>query len=226
MSVSVLLICLGLVIRVSATSGEVAVKKGDWVKYNVVESNLPNVPQGSWDRFDFVDVTGIHISVNMTLHYPNGTDFNLQDDFDINDSDFVSLFESIVIPTNLGVGDECAAGTATGRMATIENETTRVYAGASRTVIGGTDHYGSTFYWDKQTGVMVESNYYQMLSLTAIETNMWSNGGLLGLDLWVWGAIIAAILAVIVGVGLGLRRRGSSKSRQLPRPETPPPPPP
>ncbi|MFZ0966404.1 MAG: dockerin type I domain-containing protein [Candidatus Bathyarchaeia archaeon] len=84
-----------------------------------------------------------------------------------------------VIPANRTTGDSIYM-TGYGTV-TIAGETTRTYAGASRTVVYASfSQYGTqlTYYWDKQTGVMVEASaVYPQLNMTATgratETNMW-----------------------------------------------------
>ena len=82
-----------------------------------------------------------------------------------------------VIPANSKTGDSIYISSY-GNV-TIAGETTRTYAGASRTVVYASfSQYGTqlTYYWDKQTGVMVEASTISggiTGTAKATETNMW-----------------------------------------------------
>jgi hypothetical protein len=117
--------------------------------------------------------------------------------------------------------------------ATIEGESTRSYAGASRTTIYASfSQYGTqlTYYWDKQTGAMVEvSGDWGDVTLagTATETNMWQAGPPEEAQTR-WPLIIGIIIVVaVIGVTAvfyvrrmhlkNVRKRVHSKRRRHPR---------
>jgi hypothetical protein len=101
---------------------------------------------------------------------------------------------------------------------TIAGETTRTYAGASRTVVYASfSQVGTqlTYYWDKQTGVMVEASVVSgsvTATARATETNMWQAqpSGLLGLltDPTIQYILIIAVIAIVTSViFFAIRRR-------------------
>jgi preprotein translocase subunit YajC len=108
-----------------------------------------------------------------------------------------------VIPANLTVGDSVYI-TGYGNI-TIAGETTGTSAGASRTVVYASfSQYGTqlTYYWDKQTGVMVEATVVSGTmtgTAKATETNIWQPE-LFGLDPILLYSLIMVIIVVVVAV--------------------------
>jgi hypothetical protein len=94
---------------------------------------------------------------------------------------------------------------------TIEGETTRTYAGASRTVVyASISQYGTqlTYYWDKQTGVMVEASTTSggiTATAKATETNMWEAAPI-WMQWWLW-AIVAVVIVALAGAVYLLKKR-------------------
>lgn len=86
-------------------------------------------------------------------------------------------FSGLIIPANMAIGDFIEIS-GYGNV-TIIGETTRTYAGASRTVIYANYTMGPAeymWYWDKQTGVLVEISMLSgsmTMTAKATETNMW-----------------------------------------------------
>jgi len=159
-------------VRVSAPP-EVGVKAGDWIRYNYTVTGAPpgtTLPQ--WMKVEFLSVEGTTATVRVTMHMSDGSEQNQTMAFDA-----VAGGEGIVIPVNLTTGDSIYIS-GYGEV-TIEGETVRTYAGAKRTAI-----YTSftlyeiycTFYWDKETGVLVELSQISggmNVTIRATETNMW-----------------------------------------------------
>ena len=136
---------------------------------------------------------------------------------------FDTLF-GFVIPANCTTGDSIImGGDGFTFNVTIDGETTRSYAGAKRTVVYASfSQYGSqlTYYWDKETGVMVEASTTSggiTGTAKAAETNMWEGepGALSGQWLWILVVIVVAVVAAGSAVLLWRRRKG-------PLPEVPP----
>lgn len=160
------------------------VKAGDWIKLDYTVSGAPsgsNLP--TWIRLDFKTVEGTMATAKMTLHMADGTEQTSTVSLDISGKGGAALPVLLggVIPANSEVGDGFSF-TGMGSF-TLEGETTRTYAGASRTVLYthvsmlGTD---LTYYWDRQTGVMVEtSGTSGGMNVKAVgsETNMWAASG-------------------------------------------------
>ena len=158
---------------------EVGVKAGDWIKVEYTVSGWPSgQPYPEWLKVEFLTVEGINITVRVTMHMSDGTEQNATVPVIIGSGGGEAFgLSGFVIPANLTVSDPVYI---TGYdNVTIEGETTRTYAGASRTVVYASfSQYGTqlTYYWDKQTGVMVEASTTSGgITATAkvTETNMW-----------------------------------------------------
>jgi len=116
-----------------------------------------------------------------------------------------------VIPANSKTGDTIYMS-GYGNV-TLDGETTRTYAGASRTVVYASfSQYGTelTYYWDKETGVMVEASTISggmTGTAKATETNMWEATTSPFWMQWWFYAIVAAGIVALVGVVYFLKKR-------------------
>jgi len=198
----------------------VGVKGGEWIKYELTVSGTPPNPMPQWVKLEILNVTGTTVNLRMTTHMPDGTENNQTGTIDVLAGS--AILPGLVIPTNSKAGDSINMGPMGS--ATIAGETTRTYAGASRTVVYSSfSQYGTqyTWYWDKQTGVAVEAmttstSFTSTAKATA--TNMW--GGGFGFDWWLWVIIILVVVGAITATALILRRR---KPPVTPLPPPPPP---
>jgi hypothetical protein len=162
-------------VTVYASTGTIGVKTGDWIKLEFTANvTLPGViPE--WIRLEFLSVVGSQASVEETIHMSDGTEQNFTVNGDIMAGDLV-----FVIPANMTTGDSMTLN-GFGTIV-IAGETTRTYAGASRTVVWtNIEESGTqlTYYWDRQTGIIVEvdetsTSPPMTVSYKAVETNMWS----------------------------------------------------
>lgn len=183
---------------------QVGFKAGDWIKYDYAISGAPpGTPLPQWIKVEFLSVEGTAVSVRATMHMPDGTEPSETMTIDVatGEGTFGGL-SGFAIPANSKAGDSInliGYGTLT-----IAGETTRTYAGASRTVLHASiSQYGAqlTFYWDKQAGVMVEaSGTSDGMTVTAkvTETNMWQAGPSAPTN---W-PLIAGVIGVIVVIGI------------------------
>ena len=131
-----------------------------------------------WLKVEFLSVEGTNATVRVTMHMDDGTEQNATAPVDIVGGGGEAFgLSGFVIPANLTVGDVVYIS-GYGNV-TIVGEKTGSYAGASRTVVyTGFSQYGTdlTYYWDKQTGVMVEASTTSgTITGTgkATETNIW-----------------------------------------------------
>jgi len=216
---------------------QVGVKAGDWIKYDYTITDAPpGTPIPTWLKVEILSVEGTTVTVRLTMHMSNGTEGSETLTLDVARTlvyDTGGTFDTFfgfgfVIPANSTVGGdfiyiillspEFMLGTQ------IDGETTRTYAGASRTVIYATfsyigDRYGNNplkYYWDKQTGVMVEASA-TLDSMTATakatETNMWeaaperAEGEVpFWMQWWLW-AIVAVVIVALAGAVYFLKKR-------------------
>lgn len=204
-SLSIILLIM-LIASSLLTSGvlavySVGVKKGDWIEYTEKITGTPtaeyNVTGG---RMEMTGVVGDSINMSVQTYYANGTVWNEPHVYV--DLSTGTIGDGFFIPTNYNVGDKFYGkfqGTMT--MASVEQ---RKEAGAERTVVSASAN-GTTYFWDRQTGIMVAaaSNMtgYTMYTETSA-TNLWQPQ-VLGLDLTEFYTIIIAVavaLAVLVAV--------------------------
>lgn len=210
------IVCIALIasmfslILIPGGFAAIGVEEGDWIKYDYTVTGAPSgTPLPTWIKLEFLSIEGTTVTIRMTMRYSDGTEQNQTMSGDVaTGSGDLSGF---VIPVNLKVGDPINIGYY-GNVE-IAGESTRTYAGGSRTVVYASfSQNGSpaTYYWDKQTGVLVE------VSVTsggvggtakATETNMWQATSF-WMQWWLW-AIIAVGIVILVGVVYSLKRRKS-----------------
>jgi len=178
-----------------SSEAQVGVKAGDWIKYDYAFTGAP--PAGTslptWMKVDFLSVEGTNATIRLMMHMSDGTE---QDQ-----TMTVSIGDIYFIPANCTAGDFIYIN---GNI-TIAGETTRAYAGARRMVVYASfPEYGTerfTYYWDKQTGVMVEISATSAgrlwWNLKATETNMWQAVPF-WMQWWFWIIAVWAIAGIVV----------------------------
>jgi hypothetical protein len=243
-TLAILVASIVLPTLVRAVDYNVGVKAGDWIKYGQMSitwsgngtepSYITEEKKMDWGKIEVENVTGTTIGLNMTSHYNNGTETSATGSIDLNSSTMSG--SRFLIAANLKSGDPLATQP---NSPTINQTITRIYAGASRNInvlditAVSTSVYGNQtvtgkFYWDQNTGVMVEydvkgpdysnSGAYTETSMKATETNMWSVdllGTLSDNLIYVIAGII--IIIAVIAAAIALRRK---------KPSPPPPPPP
>jgi hypothetical protein len=182
----------------AAASFSLGVKTGDWIEYDVQGSLSPEYGL----KLGFLNVTGTSLAMEVTQSTLTGALLNHTENIDFaTNQDFPIAFlraHAYLIPNGSEVGDTVDLGVEFGNR-TILSETTGTYAGVTRNVACCNftlelNQY--TFYWDKQTGVLVEaimSHDTASNSLSAIDTNMWT-----GWSGWLLWPIIGAV--IILGI--------------------------
>ncbi|MGD0203138.1 MAG: hypothetical protein ABSC20_04445 [Candidatus Bathyarchaeia archaeon] len=174
----------------------VGVKKGDWIKYQVtVTGNPPPDENITWARMDITGVQGETININVQTGYANGTIYP-ENGITLNLATG-AIGDGFFVPTNLTPGDQYRTEyegtiniTSVGQIEA---------GGAERTVLSGVSSQ-TTYYWDKQAGIMVAATSnltgYTIFTKTS-GTNIWQPQ-ILGLDLTVFYTLIVAVIAVVV----------------------------
>jgi alpha-tubulin suppressor-like RCC1 family protein len=165
-------------------SVQLGVKAGDWIKIEYKITGWPaGQPYPEWLKLEFLSVEGTSANVRATMRMSDGTEQSDTVPVDVGAGGGEAFgLSGFVISANLTTGDYVYI-TGYGNVA-IEGETTRTYAGARRTVVYASisqsvPYQGEvqlTYYWDKLTGVMVESSTtYADITATAkaTETHMW-----------------------------------------------------
>jgi len=189
----------------------VGVKAGDWIQYRVTETGNP-IPayNVTWGRMDIISVQGEKITVNVLTEFGNGTLFP-ENGITLNVATG-AIGDGFFVPVTLNPGDRYSTEyegtiniTSVGQIEA---------GGARRTVLIGVSSE-STYYWDKQTGIMVAatSNLPGCVMHTKTSaTNIWAPEILslsqsLFYSLIVGAAAIALILAAIMLVVWRRKRR-------------------
>jgi hypothetical protein len=202
---------------------EAGVKAGDWIKVDYAITGAPSgTPLPQWLKVEFLTVEGTNATVRVTMHMSDGTEQNATAPVDIVDGGGEAFgLSGFVIPANLTAGD-IVYMSGYGNV-TIAGETTRSYAGASRTVVyASLSQYGTqlTYYWDKQTGIIVEASTTSG-SMTgtgkATETNMWQATPGFPIDPIMLSAPIAIVVVAVIALFLIRRRK---KPIEAMKPET------
>lgn len=224
-----------LVCEVQSTQGEqiLGVRVGDWIILNQTVAYTPSPgPIPRWTKLEFLSVEGTTLSVKTTTHKSDGTEQNGTFTLDT-ETGYASpnTYSGLVIPASSKPGDAVYVGGAGST--TIAGEETRTYAGVSRTVLRAaisTTNIASVFYYDKLTGVLVESSgTWSGLTMTmkATETNMWQ-ASVFGIQVEPWQLYVLAALAIIAVVGVSsfiILKKRASKKVATPTAVPPPPPP-
>lgn len=194
---------IALIVTVSFTAVAfadpiVGVKKGDWIKYQVTATGNPPPDENiTWARMDITGVQGETIDINVQTGYANGTIYP-ENGITLNLATG-AIGDGFFVPTNLTPGDKYHTEyegtiniTSVGQIKA---------GGAERTVLSGVSNQ-TTYYWDKQAGIMVAatSNFpgYSIITKTS-GTNIWQPQ-ILGLDSTVFYALTTAIAVVIVAI--------------------------
>jgi parallel beta-helix repeat protein len=138
---------------------QVSIHAGDGIKYEyTVIGAPPELPVPEWLRIDFLAVEGTTATARVTMHMSDGTEQNQTMTFDVVGDGTPGAMLGLFVPANLTTGDSFYM--SGNGYVTIAGETTRTYAGFVVTVVyANFSQYGTqlTYYWDKQTGIMVES---------------------------------------------------------------------
>jgi hypothetical protein len=170
-------------------------------------------------KVEFLSVEGTNVTVRVTMHMSDGSEQNATMPVDVVGGGQAFGLSGFVIPANLTVGDVVYMS-GYGNV-TIAGETTGSYAGASRTVVyAGFSQYGTqlTYYWDKQTGVMVEASTTSGTMTgtgKATETNLWEPASGFPIDPTLLYIVIAVVI-VAAAVFLVMRRRKASTEGTAP----------
>jgi parallel beta-helix repeat protein len=199
---------------------QVGVKTGDWIKIEYTITGWPaGTPYPLWLKVEFLSVEGTSATVRVTMRMSNGTEQNATVPVDVVAGGQAFGLSGFVIPANLTSGDIIFMS-GYGNV-TIAGETTRTYAGASRTVVYASfSQYGTqlTYYWDKQTGVMVEASTTSGTMTgtgKATETNIWEATPSFPFDSIILSVLIAIVIVIVVAIFL-VRRKEKPPEAQKP----------
>jgi hypothetical protein len=179
------------VMKVSAQTRTVGVRVGNSFKYSVSvnwssndpnatpDSNLVNDNNTLWGELTITGISGTNITVQSTTDYKNGTEVTMGGWKDVNTgATNMSMLPSI-ISANLTAGDSVYASSS--YTSWIINETvSRTYSDVTRDTnhmnippSNNTQNTAYDFYWDKSTGVFIET-LLENTNQTGTYTTTWS----------------------------------------------------
>lgn len=206
-------------VSTSSNASDLCFNVGDWTKYEFnITGGSPGTAERVWIKYEFLSVgepyygtkTPSSMVVNETTHWPDGREeektMNSVDYARSVPQPFFGWYTFVVNPQKLKIGE--SVYNFWGYIE-IAGETTRTYAGASRTLVHGTWESGGTiywdketYYWDKQTGILLESVQVEhALQVTRrvylTETSIWQ-GSQFGLPI---NATVVYVLAAVIIVG-------------------------
>jgi len=240
---------------IQAADYTVGVKQGDWIKYGEFHASTTGTATGlsqiaemdniDWMKMEVKSVTSTEVTVETTGAYKNGTTTPATPatEIDIASGSGSTGYFILLIGADLEEGDDVVPQQQGGFALKLNGTTTRAYAGAMRSVnyldftvsMSGTT-VTAKWYWDKATGVMMET-FTSMstttptaasmeLSLKAVETNMWSAdvlGTLLSNPIYIAGIVIVVVIVIVAAGFLIFRRRKPTVSAPsaTPAPPTP-----
>ena len=186
----------------------VGVKKGDWIEYQVSVSGIaPEGHDAKWARMEVSNVQGSALTLNVTTQFTNGS--YLYENITLN-LQTGELGDDFFIPSNMNLGQNFT-DIHSGNI-TISKSEEKIYAGTSRPVLYGATAF-TTFYWDKQTGILVEANSnYKDINFTmttiAYKTNIWQpQNSIQGISYF----LIIVILLLVITALIAIWRRKKPK---------------
>jgi hypothetical protein len=212
----------------------VGVSVGDWVKYKDVRGGHGNTAWvGDFEFDDYIrvevtNVTGDYVEL-LETHWPSmfssGELYNSTSGVNVSEDGG----EFKLTYAGLNVGDIVPASSWQVVNATflISQQATRTYCGENRTVCmvdvnysmlyyGDTLDISTEFWWDKETGILVETTFRttlrdygesstSMAGFLAVETNLWEDHSSSSSPSPVtvlaasWGATLIAVTGILVG---------------------------
>lgn len=186
-------------IAVAFAGISVGVKKGDWIKYQVRETGNPTPDFNiTWARIDVTAVQGEKITIDVQTEYANGTIY-LEPQIRLNLATG-AVGDGFFIPANFNIGDQFYSEYQ-GNI-TITNVLQQEVGGTVRTVVSATTNQ-TTYYWDKQTGILVGATTsfpsFTLFTKTS-GTNLWQPKILCLDSAVIYALIIAMVLALVAAV--------------------------
>lgn len=202
--------CLFLATYVLADNRMFGVKQGDWIEYAVTFTGGP--PVIAWVREDVLNVTETFVAVKTTTRWYNGSETVEVLNLNVTSPAGTSMdwVGRLSIPPDSRMGDSV---NVQGYPVVIGGENNRTYVGTERAVVsagGSMGSYTVVFYWDKQTGVILQAIFISeghVRDVLATATNLWGSG-FLGFDWWLWMIMMIGTVVILGTVGtLWTRRR-------------------
>ena len=156
--------------NVFAQVGTVGVSEGDWFKwsysYIIVDEPTPAHFDIEWIKFLVTDISGTLVNGEATIKYNNGTEHTEAHSVDVY-NDVNPIIREMLISTHYSKGDDIN----NSQHLDIDDIVTVTYLNEPREMfysyfaawsnVSGIDE---EYYWDKQTGILVEMTIHQKIS--------------------------------------------------------------
>lgn len=211
-----LIFCLILLtVTPTMAAATVGVKENEWIKWEIkVTAQGQSVT--TWMKITIQNVSGTQVSGTYEGNQPGWPTTPRDFTIDVATGSGFTTISSVplIVSANLSTGD-----LVYGTVSPITGTTTKdgrdaAYLNVSIPMVGT-----STYYWDREKGVLLEfySSYGGSTTLMkVVETNMWSTGGL---DLWLLITVAAVVVVVIVAAAFVLlKRKPPTKTLEPPPP--------
>jgi hypothetical protein len=193
-----MLILTASVLSVAFADVSVGVKKGDWIKYQVRETGNPTPDFNvTWARMDVTAVQSEKITVDVQTGYANGTIYP-EPQIHLNLATG-AVGDGFFMPKEFNIGDQFYSEYQ-GNI-TITSILQQEVGGAMRTVVSASTNQ-TTFYWDRQTGILVGATTsfpnFTLFTKTSA-TNIWQPQ-IIGLDLTMFYLLIVVVVIFFVAI--------------------------
>lgn len=185
----IFMLFLGLFIQVAHANVSVGVNVNDWAQYEVIlDSTFPEDKMNL--EMDVVSIQGLDLELKLTFIYEDDTEDVVYLEGEIGTADF----QGFIAPANLVIGNSFVAASSLSASdeytyydAVIIDYEEKVVAGERvSAVIGNVSNpYGNTIisWWDKETGLLLETQNTRENGLTSITKLVDSNIGIFGSEL-------------------------------------------
>lgn len=221
---TLIFVVFGFVLTASISNAEyiVAVKNGDWMRYDVNVTYLGQTFQGSI-KLTIQNVQGTLINGTFELT-SGGQSIVPTEQFALDVSTGIGQSANgFILPANLTVGDFIPGESANVLAVADWQGRKAIVANASTPYLG----FMSQVYWDQATGVLLETSGSMSgsdFSIVLAETSLWTSG--LSSVWLIIIAVIAVVAALTVLTLLLRRRKGLTPPSLAAGTASPPPPPP
>jgi hypothetical protein len=188
----------------AATYNRVGVEVGDTADYKISQSFSTD----NKTRFYVTCISGNVVTADDLSFWPNGT-LDSSTSWTVNISSYGNIAYPVLLAAGLKVGDHLSSDPSSP---TIDTNTTLNVTGTSRLAIHAHQTgllYYLDGYWDQATGLLIEGNFFVLVSwfnLTLISTSVWSSGGGLSISnvaLIEGGVIVLLVIALVIAVRRG-----------------------
>jgi hypothetical protein len=174
----------------SVIAASVGVQPGHWAKYTVTGVGQEHATSIT---ISISSVSGTIVEYALTYEYVNLSPLTQSFRSDVSDGHALPY----IVLANLHEGDTIYDDPIFSPK--VKGIATRSYAGSSRTVVYAT-YFGDTYYWDQQTGILVEQTT-GIFPMKLTETNIWG-GGIFDASTPLFWVLVVVVIVVVAALAL------------------------